>query len=413
MQNTIGDSNSTSISIGRQPVFDDSGRLWGYELFCVGNSDAENAALGIQSSAYISLQQILESKKKIIVDFSEKNVLDHAPDALPPSLAAVKVEESAGLQALVMHELRRLKGDGYLIAVSGFSDNSACEDLYRLADIIAIDTRDQGRDSLLNSVIAARRFGGLVLADRVRDRVVHGLCKVLGFSLFHGAFFKSSETLTVRKLSSNEVLRLELLRAIEEDEPDLIHLADTIQSDATISYRMLAYLNSAEFAFVQKIVSIRQAITLLGWTTVRGWLRVVLLSDMGQGAAAQELVLLSAQRGMFLKLVVSEHDFWGFDPESLHLLGIFSLLDALMMMPMQEIVRYLPIDRKLKAALLHDPNSEYLPLLQLAQYLEESRWQDADTLSRRLNLNNDKVITAFRLAIARVTGLRSIRTDLG
>jgi EAL and modified HD-GYP domain-containing signal transduction protein len=413
MQDTIGDPNSISISIGRQPIFDDCGRLWGYELFCVGNSGGDNAALGIQSSAYISLQQILESRKKIIVDFSEKNVLDHAPDALPPSLAAIKVEESAGLQTPVMDELRRLKGHGYLIAVSGFSGNPACEDLYRLADIIAIDTRDQGRDSLVNRVVAAKRFGGLLLADQVRDRVLHGFCKGLGFSLFHGAFFKSSETLTVRKLSSNEALRFELLRAIEKDEPDLIHLANTIQSDATISYRLLAYLNSAEFTFTQRIASIRHAITLLGWTTVRGWLRVVLLSDLGQGAAAHEVVLLSAQRGMFLKLVVTQYDFWGFDPESLHLLGIFSLLDALMMMPMQEIVRYLPIDRKLKAALIHEPNSEYLPLLQLAKCLEESRWQDADTLGRRLNLNNDKVIAAFRLAIARATELRSVRTDFG
>ncbi len=199
-----------------------------------------------------------------------------------------------------------------------------------------------------------------------------------------------------------------MLRTIEKDEPDLIHLAENIQADATIGFRLLAYLNSAAFSFNQKIASIRQAIMLLGWTTVRGWLRVVLLSDVGQTRDAHELVLLSAQRGMFLELVSREHDFWGFDPESLHLLGLFSLLDALLLMPMQEIVSHLPLDRKMKSALVREPNNEYLPLLQLTQYLEEARWQDADTLCRQLNLNNDKVIAAFRMSIGWATQLESI-----
>ncbi len=184
---TIGDRASTSISIGRQPVFDDRGRLWGYTLFCVGDPGA-NAAIDIESSAYISIQQILDSRKKIVVDFNEKNILDRAPNALPPSLAAIKVEESAGRQPDVMEALSRLKDEGYLIAAGGFSGDPACEALYRLADIIAIDTRGKGRDVLNRQIAAAQPFGGLLLADLVSDRALYGLCKALGFSLFHGAF---------------------------------------------------------------------------------------------------------------------------------------------------------------------------------------------------------------------------------
>ena len=61
MQNIFGDPNS--ISIGRQPIFKENGRLWGFELFCVGNSRGASVAVDIQSSAYISLQQILESNR--------------------------------------------------------------------------------------------------------------------------------------------------------------------------------------------------------------------------------------------------------------------------------------------------------------------------------------------------------------
>jgi EAL and modified HD-GYP domain-containing signal transduction protein len=167
-------------------------------------------------------------------------------------------------------------------------------------------------------------------------------------------------------------------------------------------------LNSAAFAFRQRIKSIRQAISLLGWRNVRNWLRVVILTDMSQGRDAQELVLLSAQRGMFLELVAREHDFWGFDPDSLHLLGLFSLLDALLGMPMPDVVAYLPLDNKLKAALCGEANNEYWPLLRLAQCLEEAIWTEGEGMIRQLNLDATKVRCAFQASIDWANHLASL-----
>jgi c-di-GMP phosphodiesterase len=150
--------------------------------------------------------------------------------------------------------------------------------------------------------------------------------------------------MTVRKLASNEFVRFKLLQLIESNEPDFITLSRAVLSDATISLRLLAYLNSAAFGFSQRIKSIPQAIALLGWRTVKNWLRVVLLTDMSQSKLAHELVLLSAQRGMFLELVGRDHDFWGFAPEGMHLIGIFSLLDVLLGIPMSEVVAFCRLD---------------------------------------------------------------------
>ena len=93
------------------------------------------------------------------------------------------------------------------------------------------------------------------------------------------------------------------------------------------------------------------------------------------------------------------HDFWGFDPESLHLLGLFSLLDTMLGTPMDEIVSFLPIENKLKGALRREVNNEYLPLVQLAQCVEEARWEDAEAMMQQLNLNREKVTAAFKDAV--------------
>jgi EAL and modified HD-GYP domain-containing signal transduction protein len=310
-----------------------------------------------------------------------------------------------------MEALNRLKSDGYLIAIRSFTGDPVCEPLYRLANILAVEVLDKGSEALQTGLAVARQYSALLLASNVPDRRSLEICRGLGFSIFSGPFFKYPDKITIRKLSSNETLRFNLLKFIESENPDVAKLAKAIQSDATISFRLLAFLNSAAFAFSHKIKSIHQAISLLGWSNIKNWLRVVLLTDMNQSKEAEELVLLSAQRGMFLELVARDHDFWGFDPESLHLMGIFSLLDALLALPMREIVAQLPIDNKMKAALCREPNNEYLPLLHLAQCFEEAKWSEAEAMVQRLNLDSAKVRAAFQKSVNWASGLESLRSE--
>jgi EAL and modified HD-GYP domain-containing signal transduction protein len=349
--------------------------------------------------------------RKAIVDFTENSVLEKLPYVLPPALTVIKIDERASQRQSSIEALNRLKLDGYLIAVQGFTGDPSCAAIYRLADILVIAAQDKENDALRAEIAAARQYGTLLLASRVQDRYIYETCRKLGFSIFSGPFFKCPDTMTARKLSSNQVLRLKLLQLIEGDDPDISSLAEAIQADATISFRLLAFLNSAVFAFSQKIKSIHQAIYLLGWSKIKNWLRVVLLTDMNQSKEAEELILLSAQRGMFLELVARDHDFWGFDPESLHLLGLFSLLDALIGQPMTEIVAHLPIDNKMKRALCLEPNNEYLPLLRLSQCFEEARWQEAEGMVQQLNLDSAKVRTAFQKSIDWAGGLEPLRSD--
>lgn len=395
----------TGISIARLPIFDQKRRLWGYELFGVGGEAVsgiqgeETAALTVASGAYIALQQIVSSGKKIMVNFSEKNILRELPYALPPVLAAIKVSEQMCTRQAVSDSLGRLKGDGYMIAIEGFNGNPQCESVYQLADIICLDTFSRKKTDLAEMMEAIRPYNTRKLASNVENPERFTLCQELGFNLFHGPFFKSPQPLKIRKLSSGQVSRFKLLKVIEQEEPDYAELAKAIQADVAISFRLLAYLNSAAFGLRQKINTIQQAIPLLGWRKMRSWLRVVLLTDMSQSGEASELFTLSAQRGKFLELVARDNDFWGFDPDTLMLLGMFSLLDAMLGMPMKEVVDYMPLESKFKAALCREPNNEYQPLLQLAISVEEARWGDAEQLCRHLNLDPAKIRTSFQAAV--------------
>ena len=397
-----------SVSIARQPIFDENRRLWGYELFCVGTEPSatpdcapEETAINVAASAYMALQQILKQGQKIMLNFDEMGILDDMPYSLPPVLAAVQVDERVFLRPTIADILERLKSDGYLIAVSGFSGERQFDALYRLADIIAVPVIGKAPAELSALLATIHDVDARLLARRVDDAAGFAMVREAGVTLFEGAFFKQPDTITVRKMNSNAASRLKLLQRIEQRDADIDieALAETIQSDAAISFRLLTYLNSAAFGFSQKIKSIHHAIRLLGWPKLKNWLRVVLLNDMSEATTAPELLQLSAQRGKFLELIAHDHDFWGFDPESLHLLGLFSLLDTMLGTPMDEIVTFLPIENKLKGALRRESNNEYLPLVQLAQCVEEARWEDAEAMMQRLNLKREKVIAAFKDAV--------------
>ena len=396
-----------SVSIGRQPIFDPKRRLWGYELFCVGNSgdsftikpDLDSVALDVASSTYIGIRQVTDQGKKLMIGFTEKSILSHLPYALPPVLLAVKVPEHFWIRDGIPESLHQLKKDGFLIAVDHFSGLSDYRDFYAMADILCLDLSSPNYDILRSMKQKADAYEALIMAVSIPDRETVKICDEIGFSLFHGAFYKTPEKIVVRKLSSNEISRFQLLKVIEVKEPNPVELGKVIQADASISFRLLAYLNSAAFGFSQSIRSIHQAVGLLGWKQMKKWLQVVILSDMGRRPDAPELLALSAQRGKFLEKIAEDHDYWGFSPDSLFLLGLFSLLDALLGLSMKEIVDHLPMDNKLKKGLVRNPGSEYFPLLELARLLEEARWPEGEELMQNLNLDHEKVRAAFKGAV--------------
>lgn len=409
-----------AVAVARKAIFDQQRHLWGYELFCVGNTDesptgipvAGDVPVSVAASTGAGLQQLIARQLRVMIALSEKNVLDDRVYALPPACTTVLISESTFSSDGVAARLEQLKDDGFAVAVPGFTANPECGLLYRQADIIGVTV--MGRTSAELGALLAEidRHQALPMACDVPDSGSVVACRELGFRLFQGAFSKEPEIVRLRRVSSGQIARFNLLKLIAADDPDLGAIAAQIQGDATVSFRLLTYLNSASFNLANRVNSISQAIGLLGWRRVRTWLRVVLLSDISQTAAQADLLRLASQRARFLEVITTRYAYWGFDPESMHLLGLFSLLDAMMGMPMPEVVGYLPLDSNLKAALCGEPDSEYLPLLQLVRDLEDARWAEVDAAARRLNLDTVGVREAF-LDAATVAGDLDVMAGAG
>ncbi len=400
MNKEKNDSNLILVTFARLPIFDAKKNLWGYELVYL-SCDDKNIAPSRQNQTMtadfatgtsLAIEQMLDKGKKIMVNFSQQNILDNLPYALPPGRTVIKITDPGPLNSLAP-TLEKLKADGYQITVNW--THTTCQDIFEPADIICQDISGMGVPDLDCIYTKTVPYGALLLANRVQDQIGFDVCRRAGFSLFQGAFFKQPENVSVKKMLSATISKFHLMEAMEQKDPDFSKLAAAIQADVAISYRLLSHLNSASFGFRQKIDSIKDAITMLGWHNLKNWLRVVLLAEVSENKHASELIFLSAQRGKFLEQICQDHDFWGFEPDSLSLLGMFSLLDALLNRPMGEIVKYLPLSDTLKGALCMEDNNEYVPFLKLARSFEEAEFDRSDAMMNQLGLDTTKVKLAY------------------
>ncbi len=402
MTGTSADSGDR-ILITKQPILDAKRRIWGYELTAGGSAGSfasrESAAESLASSSYVGLQEAMDRGKRVVLGFDGKAVADLVPYALPPGHGVIRVPAEAGDAPGALAALARMKADGFLLITDAAPETFPKTKIYALADIIAFDPGFPKLAAAKFS-IKAKGLGAELMARRVSGLEQFEAAKNAGFALFQGAFFKEPEIMPDRKLTSHEISRVRMFRAIEAEEPDFDVLAEAIKADVSVSFRLLTYLNSASFGFSQKIDSIHRAIGLLGWEKVRNWLRAVLLADMaGKDDGQRELLNLSLQRGRFLELLAEEYDYWGFNPGTLFLLGLFSLLDAILGMPMSEVVELLPLDAKLKSALRRESNNEYQPLFELISCFEDGDHAAAETLIQNLSFDPEDVRARYRQAM--------------
>jgi EAL and modified HD-GYP domain-containing signal transduction protein len=394
--------NSTAndmIFFSKQPILDAEKRIWGYEL--LGGeikegafqvfSKSKSAAASLSSSTYYGLQEAMDRGKRLLVAFDKDDILTGLAHAFPPENGGLRIPFEQAEHPELVEKIRALRNEGYVLTVD--IAESQIQQALTAGDILALTLSGNPPSSIPEN---GPRF--LIRGLKTREEFLEAI--ELGFSLFQGSFFKEPELVPGKKLSSNEISRLTMLQIIEADEPDLKGIAEAVKGDVAISFRLLTLLNSAAFGLAKKIESVDHAVRLLGWNKLKSWLRAVLIADMaGQAEAPRELAALSMQRGKFLELITEEYDYWGFNPETMFLLGMFSLLDTILGMPMNDVVELLPLDAKLKASLRNDEGNEHKPLFDLISSLEDGDWVSLDSMVTRLGFDMDTVKEAYTQAM--------------
>lgn len=379
-----------SFFVARQPVFDTDKNIWGYELLFrnsggkntadVGNEDA--ATSQVIADGFGLIQEDIEEGQRLLVNFPRNMLLAGAADFLPPEVCVIEILEHVQPEQDILQVLADLKGDGYILALDDYIGQEGFEPFVELADIVKVDCLDIDSDKLAEIAKTLKKLDVQMLAEKVEDDEMFNLCRELGFELFQGFFFSRPEIIPGKKISSSNINRMRLLGSICGDDFDVEDLTSAINSDVSVSYRLLKFMNSPTFGLPNKINSIQQAIALIGYRKLAGWLRMILLSDMSSGPTGDELAFLSIKRAKFLELLSRDMQKCPLSSESMFMLGLFSLLDVFLGRPMGELMAELPVDKELIAALT-DKESSTAFFLNVVKALEKADWDELSCLVKR------------------------------
>jgi len=393
-----------NIFVARQPIFTAHNDTWGYLMLFRDSQDADRAVISDNSEATMNLvanlplcRGLAGNRSRLLIHFTPEDVTAGTPLAVPSGNTVITLEDMADPPDALLEALRGLKDDGYEVAINNFLGQPGAEPLAEQADALLVDMTGKSASELAAIVAKGQKFGvSRIIAKCVENADDLERAREAGFTLFHGFFFKHPHTESGRKLTSSEITRLKLFEIIEKDEPNFDALAPAIEADVAISYRLLNFLNSASFSFATTITSIRQAVVLAGWKPIRNWLRLIILTDMAPSQKSLELSYLSAHRA---KLFETAALGGGHEEESdkLFMLGLFSLLDALLDMRMEDIVRHLPVDDGIKSALCGEDN-RYAPWLTLAKAIEQSDWDAVGATAKTLDLLPGTVAVSYQHA---------------
>jgi c-di-GMP-related signal transduction protein len=382
--------------VARQPILTADEKVFGYELLFRDGSndyfdgtDPEAASRGTLNTSLTMGLDVLCDGRRAFINCTREMMLKDYMTLLPPNQAGIEILPSVPADDLVIAACERMKAAGYIIAIDDFSSGDAREALIPFADILKVNM-----DSTpINDISAlAKRYGSKtcrILAAKVETRDQFTAAKDCGCVYFQGYFFRRPELMQAREIPANQVNYLRLLKAISQQEFDPREIEGVLKAEASLTYRLLRYLNSPAFGFVKEIHSVRHGLAMLGEREIRRWVRLAATLVAGQNKTS-DLVLSALVRARFCELLASKVPHGDSD---LFLAGLLSLMDGILQVPMGLVLEGIAVDGETKAVLL-EKESCLTPVFQLMRAQENGNWEQVNTLATRLKLPPNFIIEA-------------------
>jgi c-di-GMP phosphodiesterase len=377
----------------RMPILSANGKVFGYKLlfrndfnnyFPFVEGDAASRGV-IDMSSLIGLATLSNNLPAFVVTTRDTLVEDYL-GLLSPRQVIVEIPETVPMDSDVAQACWRLKEKGYKIAFSSFRNQDPRDEFKGVADFLKIDIKVLPLADVARLTRHYHGCGLQLVAEKVETKDDFDFCKSVGFNLFEGYFFRKPEVMRARGVQSNRMVYLRLLAAISKPNLDWKELEEIVKSDPMIYLRLLRYLNSAIFGLQSEVKTITQALTILGEDEVRRWCRLTGMLELSKNKPS-DLALAALVRARFAESFSDSMDSGGSD---LFLVGLLSLMDAILDIPMRDVLEGLPLDANTRSVLLENEG----PLAQVYELMlavEAGQWPKIVALAWQLGVDQDFV----------------------
>src|SRR5579859_674947 len=368
------------LYVARQPILDGRGEVHGYELlFRSGptatafTGDGDSATRKVLDNTVIFGLERLSGGLPVFVNCTLEAILHRLVLVLPPELTVLELLETLEPTQELLEACVELKARGYRLALDDFAWTAGWERFVAVADYIKIDLSITTSESRANLMRRLRRFPARLVAERVETQADMEAARGEGFTLFQGYYFCRPKILENRAVPSNRQVHLEMLHALHDEPLNTKRISGLVKRDPSLTYRLLRMVNSPLFATRKEVTSIHGALVMIGDDVFRRVAMLAIASEL-RGNRPSELLRMAFLRGRFCELAAFAIRQ---DPTEQYLLGILSLLPAMLEVTMENIAHSLPLRNELRQALLGEQNAERAILTWLESY-ELGQWEQCD-----------------------------------
>ena len=378
------------VFVARQPIFWADQNAMGYELLYRSNGDVQVAGdepLETMSSAVLvnallamGLKDITDGKVAFL-NFPRELLLDEMAQLLDPKEVVIELHETIRPDPEVLSACKSLVEQGFVLALDDFEFEAEFAPLLEMAQIVKVDVLGKSPEELGEVVRKLTPFKVQLLAEKVESEEIHQACMDLGFALFQGFHYLRPETLSKRDLSTESVAVVHLMNLLGDMNVTDRKVEEAFRSDPGLSYKLLRMVNSAALGG-RGVTSIEHALRLLGREHLYRWISMLLVAEGGDGTGVRhELVKSSLFRGRLCELLgdqIRGPSVRGVPVAgTLFLIGLFSRIDVLLKIRMEDLFKKVDLSEVAQEALLWRSGVGG-QLLKAVEAYEDAKWEDAE-----------------------------------
>lgn len=295
-------------------------------------------------------------------------------DQLPRERLVIEFDPPPGAEfdpIAVRQRMQALHADGFMLCCAdslmerGLSEAMELASFISLADVATRSPPDLlARCHLLRTLYPKSKL----MARNIDSTELYQACRQMGFQYFQGRFLTDRGNRRASQVATYRMVVLDLLNAIKR-QAEFDELAGIAWRDPALAYRLLRFANSAAMGLREKAEHLRNAMIYLGRDELYRWLTLLLFSSRKPDHldfALRENALVRAKMAEELAAGTLSRK----ERDDAFVVGILSVIDVLLEMPMPEALAQLTLPEAISEALLHR-RGKYATYLKLAIACEE------------------------------------------
>jgi len=396
--------------IARQPILDVNHRVHGYELnfqvdpeSTAGGDDIQAIRTILDDAVIFGIDRFTNGLRAFVRCTAE-SLTERLVSVLPPAMTVLEIPAGIEVTPELSAACLELKEAGFRLALVDFASHLMPHPLQNMVDYIKANQAGLDPDRWRRYREKLQGMQIQLMAEKVETQKDYMLALAQGFTLFQGYYFCHPELIKDAKVPANRLCHMEILRQLQNDPIDLRKVSPLVSRDPSLTYRLLRLVNSPLYAIRNEVRSIEAAIIAIGETSFR---RISTLAIFSESNADQppEILHMALVRARFCELAAGD---CGLDPNEQYLLGMFSLLPAMMRQPMEKLAPELSLRTEIREALLGKDNRERR-LLAWIEAHERNDGAERTAAEEAHSLNQQIMIQCYLAALLWDAAARRLR----